>query len=134
MTIWDRFPQPCNGWFQTGFLWPAEAAPCPRAGPCAAGWHVLLRNGDLLQQLLEFKKEIIKKSQIGYFLSSVRERGQSNQVSVLGTGRLDTGAKWCQAVKGPGPPSPLVAVTISVAGLLVSFSFSFWLVVFFFLP
>lgn len=45
---------------------------------------------------------------------------------MLGTGRVDTGAKWCQAVKGPGPPSPLVAVTISVAGLLVSFSFSFW--------
>lgn len=130
MTIRDHFLQPCNGWFQTGFSCLAKAAPFPSAGPCTAGLCLLVGKGDLLQQPLEFKKKKITN----WWFFELDEGQETEQlglgcprISVLGTGRLDTGANPRWAVKGPVHPSLLVAVTISVAVLLVSFSFLFFL-------
>ena len=88
---------------------------------------MLVGKGDLLQQLPRLLKKI--PNWPFFELDEGQEAKQPRSifpgVSVLGTGGLDAGAKPHQAVKGPVYPSLLVALTISVAGLLVSFSFSF---------
>lgn len=95
MTIWDRFPQPRSGWFQTGFSCPANAAPCPHAG-CVCLWGKVI----CCNSCPNFKTPTN-----GPFF----EPGEGQEakqwdlvcpgVSMLGTGGLDTGAKLHRAVR-----------------------------------